>query len=189
MTTYGKHSYGCVYVIYLLFHLKCLIKILLKHSLRVPKQTFFDHCDLQSKKQRSGFCIFGLKCCLNKNVQMDWKCRDLNLFQCCIMKASLFTKTNYITFHFWKVKMMAKIKKSIHVELEAPDQRMLRYGSHINKSKHFWKWHILCNTCQLSSTGFLSFLKVNKFKVSHYVPKKPLHWLTNTTHRCVKGLL
>ena len=38
---------------------------------------------------------------------------------------------------FWKVKMMTKIKKSILVELEAPDQRMLRYGSHINKSKHF----------------------------------------------------
>ena len=33
---------------------------------------------------------------------------------------------------FWKVKMMTKIKKSILVELEAPDQRMLRYGSHIN---------------------------------------------------------
>ena len=60
------------------------------------------------------------------------------------MKASLFTKTNY--FCFWQVK----IKKSILVELEAPDQRMLRYGSHINKSKHFWKWHILCNTCQRS---------------------------------------
>ena len=32
--------------------------------------------------------------------------------------------------------MMRKIKKSILVELEAPDQRMLRYGTHINKSEH-----------------------------------------------------
>ena len=51
--------------------------------------------------------------------------------------------------------MMATVKKSI--ELEAPDQRMLRYGPHMNKSKNFRKLHILCNTCQLSSTGFLSF--------------------------------
>ena len=33
--------------------------------------------------------------------------------------------------------MMGKITKSIPVELEAPDQRMLRCGSHLNKSKHF----------------------------------------------------
>jgi len=55
----------------------------------------------------------------------------------CIMKASLFTKTNDPTFCFSRVKIMTKIKKSILVELEAPDQRMLRYGSHINKSEHF----------------------------------------------------
>ena len=32
---------------------------------------------------------------------------------------------------------MAKIKKRILVELEAPDQRMLRYGSHINFNFNF----------------------------------------------------
>ena len=96
----------------------------------------------KARKKRSPFCF------LNKCGQMDWKC---------IMKASLFTKTNYSIFCFWKVKMMTEIKKSILVEFEAPDQRMLRNGSLINKSKHIWKWHKLCNTCQLSSTGFLSF--------------------------------